>query len=461
MTHLRIAAIAACAFFTTGLHANESQRYAYAWPLSLDGDGSAWQVELPIEVYAVLTDRELRDLVVVDAQGNPVPTALRAAESAPATSALSALPLFALPPSAQAADESPLNLRIERDADGRLRSLDADLGSTKANAATNDWLIDASRLAAGIDSLRLDWDDANGTAQFAISASNDLQNWRTVVGTASVLSLAQNGNRLDRHDIYLSGVHAKYLRLRRLDHGPMLPGLRVSAATSARADPVRAARQWIVATAQDAAAAPAGSDAKEYRYTLPGALPVEALKFDLADDNSVARVDVSGRRSEGATWYARAEFTAFRLHSEGTTIGNDEVALAGIARDTQWRARAATPLNLPPRLSLAWRPDRFIFLGEGKGQYRLAAGSVTARRADYPVDVALAQLRGKLGADWQPPLARLGARETLAGDAALQLPAPAAKHDWKTFLLWAVLVGAAALIGYLALSLLRAQKPPE
>jgi hypothetical protein len=83
------------------------------------------------------------------------------------------------------------------------------------------------------------------------------------------------------------------------------------------------------------------------------------------------------------------------------------------------------------------------------------AGSARAHRGDYPVDAALAQLRAKFGNDWQPPLAALGARATLLGVAAYT-PALAPTHrDWKTWLLWTVLVGGAALIGALAVSLLR------
>jgi zinc transporter ZupT len=37
----------------------------------------------------------------------------------------------------------------------------------------------------------------------------------------------------------------------------------------------------------------------------------------------------------------------------------------------------------------------------------------------------------------------------------MTVPAATPARDWKTWLLWAVLVGAAALIGGLALSLLR------
>jgi len=86
----------------------------------------------------------------------------------------------------------------------------------------------------------------------------------------------------------------------------------------------------------------------------------------------------------------------------------------------------------------------------------LLAGSAQARRADYPVEIALAQLHGKLGADWQPPLAGIGARAMLRGEGAF-VPAPA-QRDWKTWLLWGVLIAAAALIGGLALSLMRGPK---
>jgi len=47
---------------------------------------------------------------------------------------------------------------------------------------------------------------------------------------------------------------------------------------------------------------------------------------------------------------------------------------------------------------------------------------------------------------------------TLQGESAFTPAPPEIHRDWKTWLLWAVLVGAAALIGVLALSLLRTPK---
>lgn len=457
MMRIRTAASLLCALLASTAQANESQRYAYSWPLTLNGDSSAWQIELPAEVYTVLTDTQLRDLVVVDGEGNAVPTAVRPPDSAVRVANRVELPVFMLPAGASTASpDGPLDLRIERDADGRVRSIGADLGAANPKTApSDDYLIDASKLGAPIERLHLDWDQAVGevNAQFSLSMSEDLQGWRTLVDKAAVLSLARDGNRLDRHDIELSRLQTKYLRLHRVDRGPALSGLRVSATVSTEINPILTAREWTPAASKDS---PAGGT--EYRYSMPAPLPVSAIRLNLAADNSLARLRIASRRSDADAWTTRADFTAFRLQQGDTTIVNDELAFPSRIRDTQWRIESTTPLNQVPLVNFAWQPDRFVFLAEGKGRYALAAGSAGARRADYPVDVALAQLRARLGADWQPPLARLGARETLAGDAALKPPPPASKYDWKTFLLWGVLVAAAALIGYLATSLLRGQK---
>jgi Protein of unknown function (DUF3999) len=194
--------------------------------------------------------------------------------------------------------------------------------------------------------------------------------------------------------------------------------------------------------------------------TSTSALAIDSLRLELADDNSLARVHVLSRTHDNAadrsTWIRRADFVAFRLHQGDAVIGNDEIGTVAAPAAHDWRVEFATPLEHAPVLSVAYLPDRFVFLAQGDGPYRLVAGSARVRRGDYPIDAALASLRVSAGNDWQPPLAALGARATLQGDSALVAPPPAEpQRDWKSWLLWAVLIGAAALVGGLALSLLR------
>ena len=38
-------------FLVSSAQSDELKRYAWSWPLTLNGDSAAWQVELPIDVY--------------------------------------------------------------------------------------------------------------------------------------------------------------------------------------------------------------------------------------------------------------------------------------------------------------------------------------------------------------------------------------------------------------------------
>ncbi|MDR3386302.1 MAG: DUF3999 family protein [Rudaea sp.] len=480
--------------------------YAYAWPLQTPGDSAAWQVELTPEIYAAISSADLRDVEVVNAAGEPVPFAPYRVFVNAATQELPlVLPVFELPePPANApamsADEA-IRLHIERGADGRLRRLDAKVGDSAppasprtgvggarapmpisgrgagsastadvmpAAGSQRDLLLDASRITDPLSGLRIDWEDngADISAQFALSASDDLQTWRSLLASATVLRLNQDGNRLDRHEIALPGIRAAYLRLRRLDAGPALPSLRILARRSLPSTGEQPARQHLTATLVGSdvqhmdRTLPAGDGQRvvAYRYQLPAALAIEAVNIELADDNSLARVHVLSRQGmdNPMQWLQRADLVAFRLREDDTVIGNDEVAASGAGRAQDWRIEFTTPLAHAPTLSVAYLPQRFVFLSQGAGPYRLLAGSARARRGDYPIEGALAQLRGKLGASWQPPLATPGPRTMLQGDRAFEAPPPApVQRDWKTWLLWAVLAAAAALIGALALSLLR------
>ncbi|MBS0569553.1 MAG: DUF3999 domain-containing protein [Proteobacteria bacterium] len=450
--------------------------YAYAWPLQTTGDGAAWQVELAPEVYAAIGTEDLRDVEVVNADGASVPTAIyhRVRQISQGETWID-LPLFVVPVSTSpgADGDESIRLHIERGADGKLRQLDAHIGAPVAAApatpTASEWLLDASSVRETLEALRIDWsaDNADTTAQFSIGASEDLQHWRVLVAEATVMELRQAGNLLQRHDVALHGARANYLRLRRLDAGAPLPAMRVRLRALAMPTVQQPVRQWLATQVVGSAAqrldpslpAYAGDHLIAFDYQLPAALVASGLRVELADENSVVAAHVLSRRVDAnetkAPWALRAGFVAFRIRQGATLVENDEVPVSPGGRARDWRIELATPLEHAPRLEVAYIPDRFVFLAQGAGPYRLVAGSARVRRADYPVDTALASLRSQLGNTWQPPLATLGARQVLQGSQAMVARTPTPARNWKTWLLWTVLVGAAILIGGMAWSLVR------
>ena len=459
--------------------------YAYAWPLVTDGAGAAFQVELTPDVYAALTSNDLRDLDIVNADGDSVPTAPFRPSAVTRSSEHSfAPPAFVLPAENSGASdaEDEIHLHIERAADGKLRSLDATVtplsppmtatgGARLPSNATPDSpprtadgtstiLIDASHAHEPISALIVDWDTRTDTiAHFSISASDDLQTWRTLVASAAVIRLTQDGNALEKHEIPLDHAVHPYLTVTHIESDIALPALIVRVRTQAQPTLQKPVEQWMDATADGSDTADATSTGMSavYRYHVPAPLPVGSIQLTLADDNSVARGTVSHRvtATPPNAWLRGPDVVAFRLRDGDTILHNDSIRLPTPQRSNDWRVAFASPIAHAPALSLAYTPDRFVFLAQGTGPYRLVAGSANTRRADAPVDVALSRLRASGGSAWAPPLASLGGRVDVRGTAALSVAKPATPSPWKTWLLWGVLVAAAGIVASLALSLLR------
>jgi len=427
--------------------------YAYTFPLVIDAaaPSSAWRVELTPAVYAWVQDDALRDIEVFNAAGQPVPFGRMAGATTSTTQELdTAVAILALPATATAAPAGDLRLVIDRDASGRLRRIDAGEQTATAPAQARDWLLDASGVDYAIERIQLDWTTpvSDVVARFSIEAGDDLQTWRDL-GNATVLVLEQNGARLERRELALGNVRAKYFRLHRLDDGAELGGLRAHARMVERSSaPVRA---WL--RAEVIGGAEVQGSATRFHYQLPAALPIDRARIELGGDNSLAPLILFAQMPGNENGHELAHITAFRLHQGEEYLQNDALDLRSKGRVRELRIDSSTPLAAAPQLTIGFPPDALVFLAEGNGPYTLAVGSKRARHADYPVDAALASLRAKYGRDWQPPPASIGAAVVSAGDAALR--APAAPLPWRSWILWAVLVAGAALVVAFAVSLLR------
>ena len=432
--------------------------YAQVIPIVTTGDSAAWQIELAASVYAGSIDPNLRDLAVFNADGEAVPMKIQPVEYVDSTTEQRFdVAVLALPRDPGNAVANDLGLIVERDANGRLRRIETQtVTDPQPFPETREWLLDLGDSDRSIDRLELDWSepDQGVVARFQLSGSKDLQGWQSLNDDATVVDLQQDGARIKRRSISLSATGLRYLRLRRLDAGVALAGLRVEASRTRRISGI-APLHWIEAETLDHLGE-LKSNPRMHLYTLPYAIPVSDVRIDLANDNGLAAIDVLSpldTPNAPTRWLPRAHLVAYRLVQNGERIDNDAITLSPGSRLRTLRLDSATALTTPPGLAVGYRPARLVFLAEGKSPFVIAVGSATARYPDTPVDAALASLRTHYGKDWQPPTATLGAAQASAGEQALR--APPVPRDWKRWLLWVVLIGAALVVGGIALNLLR------
>lgn len=399
-------------------------------------------------MYRQARSPELKDLVVIDADGNPVPTAVFAPEQplARATRRLS-LPWSALPSTA-AADGRAWSLVSEADADGRLRRVEARMSPGMSDDAPRTaLLIDLSRVREPVNALVLHWEPVEALdLGYRIEASDDLEYWQAIAARGRLVDLQREGRRLLQRRIDLFGLmphyqRARYLRLTpdRSDAVFRITGVEAELASTAPETPMR----WIELTA-----APMRIDERAaYAYTLEGPFPVRAVDVALPGNHAV-RWQLHSRADERAPWQGRIyDGMTWRL---APATRSQARALGTVVRDRHWRLGTDGAAGALPRLRLGCRPEVVVFVAQGRPPYALAAGSARASRAEAPLGELVAAVRRQRGEDWQPAPAYLGPPQMLAGDAALEAP-----RDWKTWLLWGVLVLGALLVAGFALSLLR------
>lgn len=425
--------------------------YAYRYALDTAGSSAAWRIELTPAVYAASAPAtDLRDLVVVNAQGQEVPFA--PLPIAPPRSHPFALRAALLPLPSDSAG-SGTGVRVQRNSNGDIVIEQPDLPS--APTRPGQWLVDARRQVS-LDRIEIDPAALPVDSRFHLSvqASNDLQAWSERSQDTEIVSVKRGGDAVEQHTITLSGdTPARYYRLslRQNDVAPwdstQTPQVELRGSYADPRAERMAARHWLTLAA--APVAPVTSGGADYDYALPAALPVEAVRVVLGGDNTVARFSL--RDHDEGNGRMLATITAVRI---GTGADADPATTFATTRVQHLRLHTDTPLSRPPSLQVAWRPDVFVFLAEGSGPYSLLVGSHAARRGDYPLEAALERLRPRdAGADWQPPLATLGAVSDAGGAAALL--APKAPFDWTRLLLWLVLIGGALAVAGMAWSLLR------
>ena len=434
--------------------------YAQQWPLGLEQeDAGAYRVVLDRTVYQSLQSASLKDLDVINADGVAVAASLFDAEEPLAKSTTRVdVPWFPLPASStpQSRDIASIS---EIAADGSLRRVVMRGSDGSApEAASDEILIDTSRLEHGVQALQVSWTagQAPFNRPYRVTASDDLKQWRTVQGEGRLVELQNNGERILKDRIELDEVKAKYLRL-----VPLHSNQSALALSSVRAElvplSVEQAWQWEEIKGTRVVEKDGG---EVFVYEIDGRFPFQRADVLLPGNSSNEWV-LKSRDSEEAEWqFAASPWMAFQVEGGGAASRSPPQPLEGLNRDRYWRLLPKQAIQgEAPVLKLGYRPEVVVFLAQGNAPYALVAGSARAQRAEAPLPQLVDALRAQRGVSWQPATATLGVGVALAGEQAL-VPAPV-ERDWKAWLLWALLIGGALVVAGFAFSLLKKPAPKQ
>jgi hypothetical protein len=463
--HFLFAGIALAAGVGAATSAESPRDFAYGLPIQADGREALYRLELPGAVYRGVLRRDLGDLRVFNAAGEVVPHALyRRAASETQTRPPLALKFFPLYGDAAKAFAG-LSLRVQRNAAGSVLRLDEQLG-TPGGKQLLGYLVDASQVEEPLRAVELDVRGEDHSAKVDLEASDDLATWRPLATQAPLLSLQYADERIEQRRIEFAPRRVKYLRLT----WQTMPAEARLAALRAEPGEVRVevARQWEAVAGQPA------EKAGEYLFDAQGQFPVDRVRFDLPQANTVAPLQLFSRARASDPWRPLTHATAYRLRRDGGEIVSPEIAL-GENADRYWRLavdQKGGGLGAgEPRLRLGWRPHEVVWVARGQPPFTLAYGSRDAKPSAYPIESLVPGCRGDLtgephGKGRRGPhdalpsslptstvvaqKAAAGSPGSLGGGSVLE-----EKIDLRRSALWAALFGGVALLGWMAWRLWR------
>lgn len=426
------------------------QDFAAGMDLQIEADRPIQALELPDAVYAGVLRADLADLRVFNAGDVPVPHAL-CALPAPVEPGIQDVPLRLFLLEKAAHGDRP-HTRVDVQTAGDTRVVVEESGAPRTAApAPQAYVIDATATGQPLRALRLDWQSADGASEVTVrvEASEDLDAWRTLVPSTTLLRSTAAGETLERARIDLPTGRYRYLRLERTDGNPP-PQINEAIAEAQRAAATpRDPRRFAAMPMADDPQRPA-----EFLFDAGHLAPVERTWVQLPLRNMSLHVALDTRRDAAAPWTPRWSGDVNSL--EGAAAAGASLAATA---DRWWRLRvlrgAETLAGARPALELGYFPARLVFFAQGALPFVLAYGSARAAPATpQPCPSAEEMKMSGLAAATRAPAARFGGADVLT-----PLPPPKPPTPWQRILLWSVLLAGVAALIAMAVSLLKRLRP--
>ncbi|MBL8448156.1 MAG: DUF3999 family protein, partial [Zoogloeaceae bacterium] len=350
--------------------------FATHLPIDVPSGAALVRLTLPPAAYAGLHGPGLDELRIFNGAGEALPVARLPARRTEDTLRGRA-PLLPLPDAAAAPADT--RLQIRRGPDGALVHIEVEQRTQtppKHEAPPMAYVADLAGFPHPLTALVVEpAGGADFSSQVRLDSSDDLARWRTERSSEPLMVVGQAGQRIERLRIGLSGLRARYLRLTWTGTAPV----RLVALDLEHEKSPEAARSWLTLAPQ------AGEQPGTWRYVSPGLMPVDRLRVEAADPNTVAAVRVASRGASRDTWQSAGAFTAYRLRQAEGEIASGEFAVP-TRRDPLWELSLQPPPGSGPKLALGWVPESLVFAARGAPPFVLAVGQARLSGAWLPVE---------------------------------------------------------------------------
>lgn len=435
-------------FAAPSIHAQSTLPDAFAYGMRIDTVGlqPVQSVLLTQNVYQNLTRSDLGDLRVFNAAGQPVPHALHLSPVQPESpSDIVSLPIFPV----YGREDQPmgdLGIQVRRTNQGTLVQIDGKAGQRAP--ALRAYIVDASQLGEPVKELRFFWDSdpEDLLVPVTIETSEDLLAWQRWGSPGTLASVHHAGQVLVQNSLDLPVKKARYYRISWPTTAVFPPLDRLDVTTAPGRPAVE--RLWMSVPLQE-------TEPNVFTTRLAGAIPVERIQIEFPDTQTFVRVVLASSDKPNGPWIPHFEGLAYRLQAGDASWTAPPVAIYRVS-NRYWRLTVqqenGSSVLGTPSLRFGWTPARVLFMPQGEAPFTLAFGNAQAEPSAFASSELMGPIYGDYPSVFDLRPASLEAPYQLGGSTRLE---PSVEVPWQQIALWGALLLGVAVLGWLALRLLR------
>jgi hypothetical protein len=271
------------------------------------------------------------------------------------------------------------------------------------------------------------------------------------------------GQRLQQKRVELPRQTVKYLRLSWAPGDGTAPPELTAGRGELPPNVVEAQREWAPVESGK------GGKPGEYTFDTGGHFPVDRVRLNLPEPNTIVQVELMARDKVDQSWRRVAGGVAYRLRKGEGEIASPALATGSVS-DRFWLLRVdqrGGGLGAgAPRLEVGWVPHQLVFAARGAPPFQLAYGRRDAQPAAYAIETivpgfredAASTIRAAKAADAQAvnvQAAKALAPSELGGEERTRETV-----DWKRWSLWGALVLGVLILGAMAWRLAKQLEKP-
>lgn len=430
--------------------------------------GTFIQVPLTHDIYRYTSHANLQNLVVLDAEKNPLPYRLIAVtpqeQKKEPTLIVNPLAFFPV-----AVDATPDTLRRLHTSEVKVQGSSVQIAisdKTLNNKTPEFYLVDISKLDHDITSLIVDW-DAQATNQYLeveLEATRNLQDWFSL-GNSTLVQINQQEQSLKHNHINVAIAQKAYefLRLRVVRGAENLHITSVTAEQKTGAPEIKKVSEtWSLsgqlAKEQTTVYFP-NSHSKTYavaawEYSRDEATPIESLAIDFGTNIYGDSVKLFSRNAENQNWQLQHQGIWFNAQVGSQWQKSDAVSVYR-NHDKFWRlelSESAKAISALP-LVFSWQPTQLQIIANNKPPFVLAI-SADQNTSDNREQI-FNQIISASSPIWAAAnLTKLNVQPEAVTNTVKTI-------DWKQWVFWAALLLAVAVLIAFSLKLFKQFKAAD